>query len=55
MRGISAVLTFLIIIFSEIISKTLGESYAESLALPITGVTFLFISVVWVMGKITAP
>lgn len=55
----SAVLTFLIIIFGEIIPKTLGERYAETLALltalPITGLTFLFTPVVWVMEKITAP
>ncbi|HAA28094.1 MAG TPA: HlyC/CorC family transporter [Cyanobacteria bacterium UBA8553] len=55
----SAILTFLIIIFGEIIPKTLGERYAERLAilfaLPITGLTFLFTPVVWVMEKITEP
>lgn len=55
----SAVLTFLIIIFGEIIPKTIGERYAESLALlialPVTGFTFLFTPVVWLMEKITAP
>jgi CBS domain containing-hemolysin-like protein len=55
----SAFLTFLIIIFGEIIPKTLGERYAESLALliavPVTWLTFLFTPLVWMMEKVTAP
>ena len=55
----SAFLTFLIIIFGEIIPKTLGERYAESLALliavPVTGLTLLFTPLVWMMEKVTAP
>ncbi len=55
----SAFLTFLIIIFGEIIPKTLGERYAESLALliavPVTWLTLLFTPLVWMMEKVTAP
>lgn len=55
----SGVLTFLIIVFGEIIPKTLGESYAERLALlaalPVTGLTLLFTPLVWIMEKVTAP
>ncbi len=55
----SAFLTFLIIIFGEIIPKTLGERYAESLALliavPVTWLTWLFTPLVWMMEKVTAP
>jgi len=55
----SAFLTFLIIIFGEIIPKTLGERYAERLslliALPLTWLTFLFTPLVWMMEKVTAP
>ncbi|NES87322.1 MAG: HlyC/CorC family transporter [Moorea sp. SIO2B7] len=55
----SGVLTFLIIVFGEIIPKTLGERYADNLALlvaiPVTGLTFIFTPLVWVMEKITAP
>lgn len=55
----SGVLTFLIIIFGEIIPKTLGERHAERLALlaalPVKGLTFLFIPLVWILEKVTAP
>lgn len=55
----SGILTFLIIIFGEIIPKTLGERYAESIslltALPVTGLTFIFRPMVWIMEKVTAP
>jgi CBS domain containing-hemolysin-like protein len=55
----SGVLTFLIIIFGEIVPKTLGERYAEGLALvtalPVTGLTFIFTPLVWIMEKVTAP
>lgn len=55
----SALLTFLIIIFGEIIPKTLGERYSESLALsisiPVAGLTFLLTPIVWLMEKVTAP
>lgn len=55
----SAFLTFLIIIFGEIIPKTLGERYSTSIslliALPVTWLTFVFTPLVWVMEKVTAP
>ncbi|MBD2346686.1 hemolysin family protein [Anabaena subtropica] len=55
----SAVLTFLIIIFGEIIPKTLGERYSESIALltaiPITGLSIVFTPLVWILENVTAP
>ncbi|MEB3218656.1 MAG: hemolysin family protein [Nostocales cyanobacterium 94392] len=55
----SGVLTFLIIIFGEITPKTIGERYAEPIALlaaiPITALTFIFTPLVWVLENITAP
>ena len=55
----SGLLTFLIIIFGEIIPKTLGERYSQPLALlaalPVTALTFIFTPIVWVMEKATAP
>lgn len=55
----SGLLTFLIIIFGEIIPKTVGERYAERLALlaaiPVTALTFIFTPLVWVVEKVTAP
>ncbi|KAF3889594.1 MULTISPECIES: hemolysin family protein [Nostocales] len=55
----SGVLTFLIIIFGEIIPKTLGERYAEQLAilaaLPVTGLSIVFTPLVWILQTVTAP
>jgi CBS domain containing-hemolysin-like protein len=55
----SGILTFLIIMFAEIIPKTLGEIYAEQVALlaaiPIKGLSLVFTPLVWVMENITAP
>ncbi len=55
----SAILTFLIIIFGEIIPKTLGERYAEQfailIALPVSGLTVLFTPAVWLLERITKP
>ncbi|MGB3509355.1 MAG: hemolysin family protein [Microcoleaceae cyanobacterium] len=55
----SAILTFLVIVFGEIIPKTLGEryaiKYALSIALPVQGLTFIFTPIVWLMEKITSP
>ncbi|GAB1540190.1 hemolysin family protein [Scytonema sp. NUACC21] len=55
----SAVLTFLIIIFGEIIPKTIGERYAEKIAtlaaLPVTGLTIAFTPLVWILETVTAP
>ncbi|MGD1702352.1 hemolysin family protein [Dapis sp. BLCC M229] len=55
----SAILTFLVIVFGEIIPKTLGERYAMrfalTIALPVQGLTFIFTPIVWLMEKITSP
>ena len=55
----SGVLTFLVIIFSEIIPKTLGERYAERIALlvaqPVLGLTYILTPLVWLVEKLTAP
>jgi CBS domain containing-hemolysin-like protein len=55
----SGVLTFLVIIFSEIIPKTVGERYAERIALiaarPVLGLTFILTPVVWLVEKLSAP
>ncbi|MCL2936062.1 MAG: hemolysin family protein [Trichodesmium sp. St17_bin3_1_1] len=55
----SAILTFLVIVFGEIIPKTLGERYAMqfalTVALPVQGLTFIFTPIVWFMEKITSP
>ncbi len=55
----SGVLTFLVIIFSEIIPKTLGEQHAERIALlaarPVLGLTYLLRPVVWFVERITSP
>mgnify|MGYP006275386367 CR=1 FL=1 len=55
----SGVLTFLIIVFSEILPKTLGERFAEpislAIAVPIRAATVLFTPLVWLIERITAP
>ncbi len=55
----SAFLTFLIIIFGEILPKTLGQHYAENLALiisiPIKYLTVLFTPLVWLVEHATTP
>jgi CBS domain containing-hemolysin-like protein len=55
----SGVLTFLVIILAEIIPKTLGENYAESIALrvaqPVLLLTRLFTPLVWGVEQITTP
>ena len=55
----SGVLTFLVIIFSEIIPKTLGERYSERIALvaarPVLGLTVILTPIVWLVEKITSP
>lgn len=55
----SGVLTFLIIVFAEIIPKTLAERYSEAIALtiaiPVRFFTVLFTPLVWLMEKVTAP
>jgi len=55
----SVLLTFLIIVFGEIIPKTFGERNAMRLglfaALPVTALTFVFTPLVWIMEQVTAP
>ncbi|MBE9221347.1 HlyC/CorC family transporter [Cyanobacterium stanieri LEGE 03274] len=55
----SGLLTFLIIIFGEILPKTLGQRYAEplslSLAIPVKYITFILTPIVWVLEKVTQP
>jgi CBS domain containing-hemolysin-like protein len=56
---VSGVLTFLVIIFAEIIPKTLGERYAEPIALaaarPVLLLTFFFTPLVWLIELLTSP
>jgi CBS domain containing-hemolysin-like protein len=54
----SGIFTFLIIIFAEIIPKTLGERYSEQIALltalPVTGLSLVFTPLVWIIENVTA-
>ncbi len=56
---VSGVLTFLVILFSEIIPKTLGERYSDQIALviarPVAGLTRILTPLVWCIEKITTP
>jgi CBS domain containing-hemolysin-like protein len=55
----SGLLTFLIIVFSEIIPKTIGERFAEPVALAtapwIIWSTRILLPLIWVMERITLP
>ena len=55
----SGVLTFLIIIFGEIVPKTLCQRYAEPVcmlvAIPIRFLTVIFTPLVWLVEHVTAP
>lgn len=55
----SGILTFLIIIFGEIIPKTVGERYSTNIslliAIPVRFITILFTPLVWLVEHITAP
>ena len=55
---ISAIVTVLIIFFAEIIPKTLGEKYAESIALvasrPILIISKLFTPIAWIIEFLTS-
>ena len=55
----SAGLTFSVIIFSEIIPKTLGERHNERVALlcarPVLGIAWLLTPVIWCIEKLTYP
>ena len=53
----STIFTFTILIFSEIIPKTIGTSYWRTLAIPaskiITGMIFIMFPLVWILEKLT--
>jgi len=55
----SGVLTFLIIVFGEIVPKTLSQRYAEPIclfvAIPVKFLTLLFTPLVWLVENVTAP
>ncbi|WP_071190152.1 hemolysin family protein [Trichormus sp. NMC-1] len=55
----SGILTFLIIIFGEIMPKTIGERYSEQIAIltaiPVTGISIAFTPLVWILENVTAP
>jgi CBS domain containing-hemolysin-like protein len=55
----SAVLTFLIIVFAEIIPKTIGERFCDSVALAtaplLTWITRFLVPFIWLIEKITRP
>lgn len=56
---VSAILTFAVIIGAEIIPKTLGERYAEPIALlvagPVAGLTWLMFPLVWLIERLVLP
>jgi CBS domain containing-hemolysin-like protein len=56
---VSGTLTFLVILFSEIIPKTVGERYSEQIALviarPVSGLTRILTPLVWCIEKVTTP
>ena len=56
---VSGTLTFLVILFSEIIPKTVGERYSEQISLviarPVAGLTRILTPLVWCIEKITTP
>ena len=53
----STIFTFAILIFAEIIPKTIGTSYWRSLAIPasviINGMIFIMFPLVWILEKLT--
>lgn len=55
----SGVLTFLIIVFGEILPKTLGTRYsvpiALAIAIPLTGLTWVLTPLVWLLEQVTSP
>ncbi|MEM6450061.1 MAG: hemolysin family protein [Cyanobacteria bacterium P01_D01_bin.105] len=55
----AVVLPFAIILFAEILPKTLGERYAENIglasAIPVQGTTFLFTPFIWLLERLTEP
>jgi CBS domain containing-hemolysin-like protein len=56
---VSGILTFLVILFSEIIPKTLGDRYSDQIALviarPVAGLTRILTPLIWCIEKITNP
>ncbi len=56
---VTGIMTLLIIIFGEIVPKTIGERYAQTIAvifaLPVRFLTVVFIPLVWLVEKITLP
>src|SRR3990172_2478267 len=56
---VGAVLTFLIMIFAEIIPKRLGERFNETVCLimarPIKALSFVFKPITWFIEKVTGP
>ena len=56
---VSGILTFLVILFSEIIPKTVGERYSDRIALviarPVAGLTRILTPLIWCIEKITNP
>lgn len=54
---VSGILTFLIIIFGEILPKTIGDRYSEPIslmmALPVTGLAIVFTPIVWIIENVT--
>lgn len=56
---VSGILTFLVILFSEIIPKTVGERYSDQIALviarPVAGLTRILTPLIWCIEKITNP
>ena len=56
---VSGILTFLVILFSEIIPKTLGEQYSDQISLviarPVAGLTRILTPLIWCIEKITNP
>ena len=54
---VSAVLTFLIILFSEIIPKIYGEQYCDTIssfiAKPLLIISYIFLPVTWFLNKLT--
>lgn len=55
----SGILTFLVIVFSEIIPKTVGERFADRIALyvarPVQALTYILTPLVWTVERVTAP
>lgn len=55
----SGIMTFLVILFSEIIPKTLGEQYNDKISLfvavPLARLTWILTPLLWLLERLTAP